>query len=123
MVCWLAAPRGPGEVRMLMSHRRALTAAAIVAAQLVALPVAAIVAGPATAATTSDTVYCQSPADVLTVDQRGTLFSYHLWQPSSADATFMGPLGFEKDQLGGGWLGFGKVLAGPDGWIYAFKSS
>src|SRR5687768_16470220 len=81
---------------------------------LVAVPLAVSIAAPARAA---DTVTCAGSAQVFTTDTSGKLWRYGLSGPSGN-----APAWSARVQVGQGWAGFGRVLAGPGGRIYGINA-
>lgn len=92
----------------LMTRARGATTA-------LALAAAAVLAGSSPAA--ADTVTCAATAPVLAVDAAGTLFQYPLRRAATGSAAFG-----TRSAIGSGWQVYGRVLAGPSGWVYALKA-
>ncbi|MFI1397373.1 tachylectin-related carbohydrate-binding protein [Streptomyces sp. NPDC020681] len=92
------------------ARRRWITAAATAAT---ALPLLVALPGTAHAA---DSATCPANGRTYVTNAAGDLLQYKMANPL-AGSTFSG---YEK--VGAGWGGYGKVLAGPNGEFYAFKS-
>lgn len=90
-----------------MTRARAATIALALAAAFTAT----------SAAAAADTVTCASTAPVLAVDTAGTLFQYPLRNAATGSAAFG-----TRSAIGSGWQVYGRVLAGPSGWVYALRS-
>jgi hypothetical protein len=81
---------------------------------LVAVPLAVSTAAPARAA---EGVHCAGSAQVFSVDTDGAIWRYGLTGPEDN-----APAWSVRVQIGRGWSGFGRVLAGPGGRIYGINA-
>ncbi|MFV0129513.1 tachylectin-related carbohydrate-binding protein [Streptomyces sp. HMX112] len=86
---------------------------AVASAAVAALPLLIALPGTARAA---DAAACDADGPTYAVNSAGSLLEYKMKTPLTGSG-YTGPA-----TIGSGWAGFGKVLAGPDGSFYAFKS-
>ncbi len=98
----------------LARRRASVTTRRAALVALTAAPLAVAVTTPAHAA---DTVTCAGAAQFYTVAPSGTLSLYKLANPSAATAAFA-----PKADIGRGWDGFGKLVAGPGGRLYGINA-
>lgn len=97
--------------------RRAFSAA-VVTAGLAAAGLSTGVVAPAAAEDANIT--CNPAQDVFAIDEPGHLIRYQFNDLSSTDTPVqVAPPG----EIGSGWSAFPKVLAGPDGWVYATSTA
>ena len=99
---------------MISSVARWRRAATGLAAALVATPLLLAVSRPAQAA---DTFQCSGSATVLAAETGGVLWKYPFNSPGTTSTTWTA-----RTQIGAGWNGFGRVLAGPDGRVYGISA-
>ena len=65
----------------------------------------------------ADSTTCAVTAPVLAVDAAGRLYQYPFAKAATPTAKFG-----SRTVIGTGWQGFGKVIAGGSGWVYALKA-
>ncbi|MFI6034764.1 tachylectin-related carbohydrate-binding protein [Streptomyces sp. NPDC051315] len=94
-------------------HRRVGRLTSVTAAAAAALPL--LVAAPGTARA-ADSATCPANGRTYVTNTAGELLRYTMANPLTG-STFS-----THQKVGSGWGAYGKVLAGPDGQFYAFKS-
>ncbi|CAM5419259.1 tachylectin-related carbohydrate-binding protein [Streptomyces aurantiogriseus] len=97
----------------LIPHRRVGRLTSVTAAAAAALPLLVTAPGTAHAA---DSATCPANGRTYVTNAAGELLQYTMANPLTG-STFSA---YQK--VGTGWGAYGKVLAGPDGQFYAFKS-